>query len=301
MEIISSKTKFDFMGKKYIAFLLSLIVIVASFYEWFATGSEKFGIDYTGGHEVVVKIGGEADSEGIRKALKDGGIAAPIVQAFESEQGEYSIRVGGEEESAKVRQSIMSALKNQYSSEIEIIKTDFVGPTIGQELRRKALIAVIVGLIGILGYITYRFEFAFALGAVAALFHDVVVAIGVYLLLGQTISVATLAAALTVVGYSVNDTIIVFDRMREEIFKRQKYDLIEVMNFSINVTLSRTIITSLSTLFAAASLLIFGGGAIADLSLFLVIGVITGTYSTIFIASPVALAWEDFRSRRVKE
>lgn len=301
MEIIPSGLKIDFLGKRYIAYFFSLLIIAGSVYVWIDRGEAKYGIDYSGGHEVVVRLpaGGTqaSNSEKVRKALKEGGIDNAIVQSFDDDMNEYALRFSAERlESSEVRDAVNQALKKDFDSNAEIVKQDFVGPTIGAELRQKALVAVLIGLIGILSYITYRFEFAFALGAVAALFHDVIVTMGVYLFFDFNISVATLAAALTIVGYSVNDTIIIFDRMREEIFKRQKFDLIEVMNFSISATLSRTVITSLLTLFSALALLLFGGGAIADLSLFLVVGVITGTYSTIFIASPVALAWENFRN-----
>ncbi|MCL4160665.1 UNVERIFIED_CONTAM: hypothetical protein GTU68_005708, partial [Idotea baltica] len=216
-----------------------------------------------------------------------------------SETQEFSIKLPGSEiGSGEVKSEISSVLNKNFKSVI-IQKTDFVGPTIGAELKKKALIAILVGLVGILAYITIRFEFAYALGAVVALFHDVIVCMGIYLLTDRTLSMATLAAALTIVGYSVNDTIILFDRVRENLFSASKDEsLLDIFNSSINSTLSRTIITSLLTLFSALALLIYGGGAIADLSLFLVIGVIAGTYSTIFIAAPVALAWENFAVKR---
>lgn len=305
IELISNKLNIDFLAKKYIAFIFSALMIAASAYIWFERGEAKFGIDYRGGHEIIVKAEQGISSPDIRRALSDGGVENPVVQAFEAESNEYSIRLGGmvdkegheiKDESRIVREAVVAALSKAFPDKVEVIKTDFVGPTIGKELRKKALIAILVGLVGMLAYITYRFEFAFAVGAVVALFHDVIVAMGIYLFCGFDIGVATLAAALTIVGYSVNDTIIVFDRMREEIFKRKDFDLIELMNESINATLSRTVITSLLTFFSALALLLFGGAAIADLSLFLCVGVVCGTYSTIFIASPVALAWENFRN-----
>ena len=304
MELVPADLKVDFLGKAKFAFVLSAIMIAASAYIWFTTGDSKYGIDYQGGHEIVVKFNSDkVGSENIRKALNAKGVEGAIVQAFESVENEYSIRLGGGEfegsdSAATVRNLVTDSLKAEYGESFEILKTDFVGPTIGKELRKKALIAILVGLIGMLIYITFRFELAFALGAVAALFHDVIVCMGLYLFFDFQINVATLAAALTIVGYSVNDTIIIFDRMREEIFRRKKFNLVELMNESIASTLSRTVITSLLTLFSALALLIFGGGAIQDLALFLVVGVITGTYSTIFIASPVALAWENYRSAK---
>ncbi len=279
---------------RYFAFLLSTLLIAGSVYLWVTTGESKFGIDYLGGHELVVRVDEGVTSADIRKQLSKEGID-PVVQAFEEAEGEYSIRLSSDKKTKEVRDLITNSLKGISKDTVEVIKADFVGPTIGEELKRNALIAILVGLVGMLIYISFRFEVAFAVGAVAALFHDVIVSMGVYLFFDYTISVATLAAALTIVGYSVNDTIIVFDRVREEIYRQQKATLEDIINYSINATLSRTIITSLLTFFSAIALLLYGGGAIADLSLFLCVGVVTGTYSTIFIASPVALAWENFR------
>lgn len=296
MELIKPNSNFDFIAKKHFAFVISLVFIVLAIFVWNRSGMEKYGIDYVGGHEIVVRFGSEIPKPAdIRKSLEANKLENFVVQAFESEGGEYSIKIPGSKvDSSEVKSIIESALSADFKN-ISILKTDFVGPTIGSELKRKAIIAIIVGLIGILAYITIRFEFAYALGAVVALFHDVIVCMGIYLISGRTLSMATLAAALTIVGYSVNDTIILFDRVRENLFSSAKdTTLKEIFNVSINQTLSRTIITSLLTLFSALALLLYGGGAIADLSLFLVIGVIAGTYSTIFIASPVALLWEGF-------
>ncbi|MCB0329276.1 MAG: protein translocase subunit SecF [Bdellovibrionales bacterium] len=297
MELIPSNLKVDFLSKRYFAYALSLIVIAFSLFEWYSLGEKKFGIDYLGGHELVVKIDAESSSGEIRGLMEKAKLDA-IVQSFESDDQEFSIRISSEKKSGEVRELVSEALKGLYSNKFEIIKADFVGPTIGEELKKNALIAILVSLVGMLLYISFRFELAFAVGAVAALFHDVIVTMGIYLISDMTISVATLAAALTIVGYSVNDTIIIFDRVREEILKaRENTSLEDIINQSISSTLSRTVITSLLTLFSALALLIFGGGAIAELALFLSVGVVTGTYSTIFIASPVALAWESFQSR----
>ncbi|MCB0338034.1 MAG: protein translocase subunit SecF [Bdellovibrionales bacterium] len=303
MQIFSKQPNFDFLGNFRIAVFFSILLIVGSFYVWFERGDQKYGVDYSGGTEVVVKFSGSTSSSDIRKALSASAenFGSVVVQAFEATSNEYSIRVGQSEKSAEVRRHIEEALKKQISVDFEVLKTDYVGPTIGKELRKKALIAVIVGLLGILVYISIRFEFAFALGAVVALFHDVIVCTGLYLMTGREISASTLAAALTIVGYSVNDTIIIFDRCREEILKTQKYDLVAIMNKSVNSTLSRTIITSLLTFFSALTLLLFGGGAIADLSLYLVIGIVAGTYSTIFIASPVVVVWEKYMIAKKKK
>jgi len=301
MRIIRS-TNINFLGLAKFAFMISLLLISGSIYVWFSQGEDKYGIDYKGGHSILVAAPEEANSDAIRMALAAEGMTGAIVQSFEIGSDEYSIRLPGDVQDASIiRRNVTSAMQELYGEEFQILQTDFVGPTIGQELRRAAFIAIIIALIGLLSYISFRFDFAFALGAVAALFHDVIIAMGLYLVAGFTINVATLAAALTIVGYSVNDTIVVFDRMREEMQKRKTFELGELMNYALNATLSRTIITSLLTFFAAMSLFIFGGGAIADLSFFLAVGVVIGTYSTIFIASPVALMWEKFRAAKAED
>lgn len=297
---MSAKTEiriFDFLGKWPLAALFSAALIAGSFYLWFSLAESKYGIDFVGGHEIIVSLPPEADGAKVRSSLREANFDGLNVQAFESAGNEFAIRMKGDaEDSSVVRERILSALKAKFGDQAQILAADFIGPTVGKELQTKALLAVTIGLLGMLIYITFRFEFAFALGAVVALFHDVVVAMGIYLAVGHTINMATLAAVLTIVGYSVNDTIVIFDRVREELQRRRDMDLVELLNYSISATLSRTIITSLLTLFSAAALLIYGGGAIADLSLFLVVGIISGTYSTIFIATPVALAWEKFRA-----
>lgn len=295
-DLNSTNYKFDFLSKRYIAYVISLLLIILSVYTWIDRGASKYGIDYAGGHEFVVKVTADTNVAELRRVLSKAGLDS-VVQAFDSEDGEYSLRLADTRTSVEVRKSISKALEDTYPERFEILKADYVGPAIGDELKRNALIAMVVSLIGILFYISYRFELSFAVGAVAALFHDVVIALGLYLFSGMTIGMATLAAGLTVIGYSINDTIIIFDRIREEITKRKEYDLQHLVNYCINKTLTRTILTSLTTLFSAAALYFYGGGAIAELSLFLCIGIIVGTYSTIFIATPVAMAWENMRAK----
>lgn len=301
MELVPKSVYIDFLGKRFYAFAFSLALIIGSIALWIKQGEDKFGIDFRGGFEVVVKINDSAvNSESLRRSLEGKGLESVTVQAFEIGSGDYSIRLpalADGEDSKAINSRIEESLKGDFDGKYTILKTDFVGPTIGQELRRKGMIAMVISLAVILIYVTVRFEFAFALGAVVALFHDVIVATGVYLLAGFPLTVGALAAALTIVGYSVNDTIVIFDRVREEIFKQKNFELTKLMNDCVNAMLSRTIITSLLTLLSALSLLVLGGGSIADLSLFLVAGIITGSYSTIFIAAPVVLAWERFRAR----
>ncbi len=292
-----ARTHIDFLAKAKYAFLFSGILIIWAIYLWSASGSGKYGIDFKGGFEFVVKVPTGVTSEQVRAALEKNKFEDVAVQSFELGSSEYSIRLPGEEanETAAKSAAVTEALKEVGGA--EIIKTDYVGPTVGIELRNKAFLSLGLGLLGMLIYIAIRFEFAYALGAVAALFHDVIICCGFYLLAGHTLNMGTLAAALTIVGYSVNDTIVIFDRVREEMAK-SKASLAQVMNESMNLMLSRTIITSLLTFFSALSLYLVGGGAISDLSWFLVVGILSGCYSTIYIAAPVVLAWDNYRNRK---
>ncbi len=306
MEFVSKKLHWDFIGKWPIAVTLSVLLTIGSFWLWFEQGEAKYGVDFRGGHDILVKVGDSANSETIREALTKHEVPDAIVQAFEAGSQQFSIRLGGEQaegtseiDRAKiVRGKVETALKTEFPTSVEILRTDYVGPTVGKELRTKALIATMLGLIGILIYLTVRFEFAFAFGAVIAVFHDVIMTTGFYLLAGFQINMSTIAAALTILGYSVHDTIVIFDRVREEIYKRKEFNLVAVMNDAINTTMSRTIITSMLTLFSVGALLIFGGGSLADLSFYLFVGTVCGTYSTVYIASPVVLAWDYLRNRR---
>jgi len=291
---MQAQYNFDFLGKRHIAITLSLILVALSVFVWIQKGSSKYGIDFLGGHEVVIDIPGVVDTEKLAQLLEAKGLAGASVQAFEKDSADYSIRVvlAENKTSKEVISTIEQVVKENFKDKSTILKTDSVGAVIGSEIRTKAIWAIALGIIGILIYIAFRFEFAYGVGAVVAVFHDVIISTGAYLLAGHQINGASLAAALTILGYSVNDTIVVFDRAREELRKNPRADLKTVLNDASNFCLSRTIITSGLTLFAALALFIFGGGAIQDLSLFLVVGIIVGSYSTIFIASPVVLWWQ---------
>lgn len=289
----------DFLGKRYFAIALSLALVAFAIYQWVARGESKYGIDFVGGTEVVARVSSETNAMDITSKVEQAGVSGVVVQSFEYGSSEFSIRAG---EQAGVDHKVLAdkitgALKSAFPDKVEILKVDSVGATVSGEVKNSAMIALVLGITALLVYIAFRFEFAFGLGAVVAVFHDVIIALGIYLAFGHEVNAAVIAAALTILGYSVNDTIVIFDRVREEIRKRKKYDLATLMNEAMNFCLSRTIVTSGLTLFAALALLLLGGGAIQDLSLFLVVGIIIGSYSTIFIAAPVVLAWERWRGR----
>lgn len=302
MEFFSQKSNFNFMRYRWPFIIVSLVLVALSFYAWVARGTDRFGVDFLGGSEVIVDFENEVAIDEVRKALEDQGVDGAVVQAFSQGTSEFSIRfkaapdAGGGAATAALRER----LPNQP---FKVIKEDFIGPLIGEEIRNDGLIALALCVLGILVYVSVRFEFRFAAGGVVALVHDVIVAAGIYLLVGGEITTGTLAALLALLGFSINDTIVVFDRIRENMAKALKTGTVakkqervaemrSLINLSVNETLSRTIITNLTALISATALWLFGGPALADFSLPLTIGIVAGTYSSIFIASPVVLAFE---------
>jgi len=301
-EILPRGTSIDFLAKRWFFFILSILLVFAGVVRWASLGDARYGTDFLGGSEFVIELTAELNkekslgAEEIRAAFGSKGMSEVTVQAFEAASRQFSLRLPSENEAA-TRLSVQDALRAAFGENYTIVRSDYVGPTVGKELRIKAILAVALGLLAMLVYVTLRFELAFAVGAVVAIFHDVLVSLGIYLWAGYPITMATIAGALTIVGYSINDTIVVFDRIREDIESgnAQPRTLVSVMNSGINATLSRTILTSLLTLLSCLALYLFGGGAISDLSFFLCVGVVVGGYSTIYIASPVVLAWHRFR------
>jgi len=299
-EFIKSTVAIDFMSKRAFCMLLSLCAFVGSLYLFVQKGDSKYGTDFSGGHEFLVSFSGDYDSEAIRKGLESQGLADLRVQRFQGAKNEYSIRLSEVGDVGVIRGRVETALNGAFTGAAKIEKTDYVGPTVGAELRRSALLAVALATVGMLIYIAIRFEFAVGLGTIVALIHDVTIATGIYLLSGHVIGMATLAGALTIVGYSVNDTVVIFDRVREERKKRRSYTMRDVVNEALNFTLSRTVITHVLTLFSALALYIVGSGEIKDLSLYLVAGIVLGAYSTIFVVSPIVVWWEGRKLEQAK-
>lgn len=291
-ELIKSNITIDFMSRRALCAIISLVMFCGSIFIFVQKGASKYGTDFSGGHEFLVLFRGDYDSDGIRKGLEGQGLSDVRVQQFQGAKNEYSIRLGEVAEVAVIRSRVETALKAAFGDVAQIEKTDYVGPTVGAELRRSALLAVALATVGMLAYIAIRFEFAVGLGTIVALVHDVTIATGVYLLSGHMIGMATLAGALTIVGYSVNDTVVIFDRVREERRKRRSYTMKDLVNEALNFTLSRTVITHVLTLFSALALYIVGTGEIKDLSLYLVAGIVLGAYSTMFVVSPIVVWWE---------
>lgn len=289
MKILEQKTAIDFMGKRTAAFVFSGILILLSVIAFFTQGL-NYGIDFTGGTIVEVGYTEPADLNAIRAVLADSEFSDSSVQYFGTST-DVLVRIPPREglNNAEISNQLIHLLKNTGTS-VEMRRVEFVGPQVGDELKEDGGLAMIYALFGILIYVAIRFQTRFSIGAIAALVHDVVITIGFFAITQINFDLTVLAAILAVIGYSLNDTIVVFDRIRENFHKLRKAEPVEVMNISINETLSRTIITGLTTLLVLLALFFLGGEIIHAFSLALILGIIIGTYSSIYIASPVTLA-----------
>ena len=281
---------FDFMALRKPAMLVSaslLLVAVVSL----VTLKLNVGIDFTGGSIIEVGYQQAVELEPIRQALEADGFGDAIVQHFGS-ASEVLIRLvsDADKDKAELSSQIIGLLEAISETDIDVRRVDFVGPQVGEELTEDGGLAVLYALIAILIYVAFRFEYRFSLGAVAALIHDVVITLGVFSLLQLDFDLSVLAAILAVIGYSLNDTIVVFDRVRENFRKIRKKTSIEVVNTSINQTISRTLMTSFTTLLVLFSLFFLGGEVIHAFATALIIGVLVGTYSSIYVATTTALA-----------
>ncbi|NPA28287.1 MAG: protein translocase subunit SecF [Epsilonproteobacteria bacterium] len=299
MEFFRYTKPIDFMGKAKYFGIFSLILVLSSWAIILIKGF-NYGIDFAGGTVIQIKYDKKAPLEEIRKELsKVEKYKDATVTFFGSEQ-EVIIRTKGS--SSEVTKDIGAEIKNilKATGNFEVRRVDMVGPKIGSELREKGLKATIFAVIGILLYLTFRFEWRFALASIIALIHDVSIALGAIALLSIPFNLDILAAILTILGYSLNDTIIVFDRIREELQKSKTNDLFTIINESITKTLSRTTLTSLTTFLVVFVLYLFGGEILKGFSLTLLIGIVVGTYSSIFVAAPI-LKWLGFDVKEYKE
>ena len=288
---------FDFMGKRAIAAIFSVVLLVVSIGSLVTQGL-NFGLDFTGGTQVEVGYDTPADLTKIRALLKENNFSDATVQLF-GKPTEVLVRIPPREgkDKAEVGEQVKAVLKS-VDDTLTLKRVEFVGPQVGEELRDQSGSAMIFALALMLVYVTLRFQLKFALGAVTALFHDVVIVMGFFSVLQITFDLTVLAAVLAVIGYSLNDTIVVADRIRENFRKMREGDGVEIINVSLNQTLGRTIITSLTTLLVLTSLALLGGELIHGFAIALLVGVVIGTYSSIYVASNVLLAMninrEDF-------
>jgi len=285
-----TKYNIDFMQLRKPAMMLSATVMLLSLISLF-TLKLNLGIDFTGGSIIEVGYQQAVELEPIRNALENEGFGDAIVQHFGS-ASEVLIRLvpDVDKDKAELSSEIIGLLQAANDSKIDVRRVDFVGPQVGEELTEDGGLAVLYALIAILIYVAFRFEYRFSLGAVAALVHDVLITLGIFSVLQLDFDLSVLAAILAVIGYSLNDTIVVFDRVRENFRKIRKRTSLEIVNTSVNQTISRTLMTSFTTLLVLLSLFFLGGEVIHSFALALIIGVVVGTYSSIYVASTTALA-----------
>ncbi len=290
MRILSKKTNIDFMGRRKMAFIISAVLIVLSIFS-LTTRGLNFGLDFTGGMLIEVSYPSAPLIFDVRANLDDAGLDDAVVQTFGT-ASDIVVRIpprDEEESDAELSTIVLEALQTGVEGDIVMRRVEFVGPQVGDELAEQGILAVVYAMIGIFLFVMFRFQWRFSVGAVAALIHDVVITMGILSALQVEFDLTVVAALLAVIGYSLNDTIVLFDRIRENFPRLRKRSPIEVVNTSVNETLSRTLMTSMTTLLVLFALFIFGGEIIHSFAFTLIIGVLVGTYSSIFVASTVLL------------
>jgi preprotein translocase subunit SecF len=287
LRLIPDNTKIDFVSKRRYFFLFSGILFVLAVASTFITGL-NFGIDFRGGIVIGARMEQTADIGAIRSELSALNLGEVSIQRF-GRDTDVLIRVEAQQGGEVERNAAIGKIKNALGPNVTYLMTDYVGPQVGGDLIRAGIMAVVFSIIGILIYVWFRFEWQFGAAAVIALTHDVLLTLGFFAELELEFNLATVAAVLTIAGYSINDTVVVFDRVRENLRKYKKMPLPELMNQSINETLSRTVLTSGTTLLAVMALVVFGGPVIRDFCLALVWGIVIGTYSSICLAVPILL------------
>ena len=293
MEIFKKLTHIDFLGKRKLAFAFSAILIIIALGSLITRGL-NFGLDFTGGTLIEVSYPSSVELDSVRKALDGAGFEDAVVQHFGTSK-EVLVRIAPREglSTAQIGDKVIAALRKGRANggqDVEMRRQEFVGPQVGDELKEDGGIAMLVALACILVYVTLRFEYRLSVGSVAALVHDTIITIGVFSVFQLEFDLTVLAAILAVIGYSLNDTIVVFDRIRENFRRMRKGGPIEVINASINQTLSRTIMTSGTTLLVVIALYVWGGELIHGFATALIVGIVIGTYSSIYVASALALA-----------
>lgn len=298
MDLIKPGTNIDFVGKMNKAVFISWILILMGIISLIYHKGPNWGVEFAGGTEVHIKFAKDVESEQIRNILNSAGYPAESVQQLGLPQdNEYLVRFSPDVVAFDKIQEFQDKLEGMVKSVPEfegasVLRIDYIGPRVGAELIRKAIISVLLGCVGILLYLMIRFEFEFALGAVIATFHDLLITLGAISIMDKEFTLTLVAALLTVIGYSVNDTIVIFDRIRENMRKGAKGGFRQLVNESVNQTLSRTVVTGISVLFVLLSLFLLGGSVIHDFAFTLIVGVIVGCYSSIFVASAFVVYWK---------
>lgn len=299
MELVKPGININFVGMFKYAVIFSAVLTFICVISFFWRGF-YYGIDFAGGTLVQIKFKKDASADSIRQVLTGMGITDSIIQPFGA--NEVVVRTAESTTDLKgLGSKIEEALSTAYGKgTFEVQRVEVVGPKVGKDLTQKAILAVVFSWIGMLIYIAFRFEFRYAVGGIVGVIHDVIVVMGIFSILHKEFTLTIVAALLTIIGYSIHDTIVVFDRVRENVRKDPKKDMRTVMNESINQTLSRTILTSFTVALVVFILYLFGGAVIHDFAFALLVGVVFGTYSSVAIASPVVLAWEKIRPAKGK-
>jgi preprotein translocase subunit SecF len=294
-QLIKPGTKIDFLAARKYALALSAALIVTGLASLIAKGGPAYGIDFAGGLQLHARVDKDVTISEVRETVEKLGVGDVQVQSFESQPGEYLLRLAGAEDqeltggiSGNLRDGLQAAFGQRG---FEVLSTELVGPRVGKELRTRAILSVLAATLVMGFYIAFRFDARFGIGAATALFHDVLITLGAISLANIEVDLTIVAALLTVVGYSVNDTVVISDRIRENMHTTKRVDLAEVINRSINETLSRTILTTGATLLVVVTLFLVGGPVIHGFAFSLIVGFVVGTYSSIFIASPIVEWW----------
>ncbi|MEP1743669.1 MAG: protein translocase subunit SecF [Kangiellaceae bacterium] len=290
MQILKSNLNIDFIKYRKPATFFSAILLIVSIGSIFSNGL-NLGLDFTGGTLIEVRYEQDAERDAVQKQLEQAGFTKTVVQYFGTSK-DLTIRLAPQmdRKADEIGNDVLSALRAESDSKVTMRRIEFVGPAVGDELAEDGGLAMLVALIFIMIYVSMRFEWKFALGSVAALAHDVIITLGFFSLIGMEFNLTVLAALLAVIGYSLNDTIVVFDRIRENFLKLRKSDSEKIVNTSLNQTLARTLMTSITTLLVLLALFFLGGELIHGFATALIAGVFIGTYSSIYVASNVALA-----------
>jgi len=298
------KTNINFIGLRKYAFILSGILVsiglLALVQMW--RGQANLGIDFAGGTALQLKFEKPLKMEQARKVLEESGFRDSELQHFaEGNKLLIQIKKPFEGKDSAVSSQITAAFSKEFKDNKFIVEsTTEIGPKVGKTLRDDAMIAVVISIIAMVIYLAWRFEFSFGVAATIATFHNVLTVLGLFLILGKEINLLLITALLTLAGYSLSDTVVIYDRIRENLRLRQKDDLGDLMNLSINEVLSRTIVTSLTVFLVCLALFFFGGEVIHDFSFALLVGIVTGTYSTIFVASPIVYEWRKGKKIRIR-
>ncbi|HSB67787.1 MAG TPA: protein translocase subunit SecF [Candidatus Methylomirabilis sp.] len=293
MEILG-KTSFDFIGKRRIAYAVSAVLILLGIVAMIqiSRGAANMGIEFAGGTSIQVKFTQPLDLGVVREALSKSGIKDSEPQQFADGRTVQVRLKRSVSEGASLAEQVQAALKKEIESNPFTVEASTeIGPAIGKELQQKALLAIAISLAGIVSYIAWRFRFDFGVAATIATFHDVLAVLGIVFILNKEITLLIVTALLTVAGYSLTDTVVVYDRIRENLRSRRKEQLADTMNASINQVLSRTAMTSLTTLLGALALFLLGGEVLHDFGFALLMGIVVGTYSSWFVASPIIYEW----------